>query len=88
MVRQTGASSTVPITASGGGGDIGALFEQVPGRGGDRVRLVVLEGVLAVTLGERTHDLQPGDCLRYQLFGSSAFATPPHSGARYLIFIL
>ncbi len=49
---------------------------------------MLLEGVLAVTLGERTHDLQPGDCLRYQLFGYSVFATPPHSGARYLIFIL
>lgn len=59
-----------------------------PPRPGLEHHLVLLEGALSVTLGERTHDLRPGDCLRYQLFGASAFATPPHSGARYLIFIL
>ena len=30
----------------------------------------------------------PGDCLRYQLFGPSAFVTPANSGARYLLFIV
>ncbi|MEQ8250946.1 MAG: XRE family transcriptional regulator [Oceanibaculum nanhaiense] len=59
-----------------------------PPRPGLEHHIVLLEGALAVTLGERTHDLQPGDCLRYQLFGASVFATPPHSGALYLIFIL
>ena len=59
-----------------------------PPRPGLEHHLVLLEGELAVTVGERTHRLRPGDCLRYQLFGYSAFATPRHSGARYLIFIL
>lgn len=59
-----------------------------PPRPGLEHHLVLLEGALSVTLGDRTHDLRPGDCLRYQLFGSSGFTTPPHSGARYLIFIL
>ncbi|MGN6661499.1 MAG: XRE family transcriptional regulator, partial [Achromobacter mucicolens] len=27
-------------------------------------------------------------CLRYQLFGASTFVTPPHRGARYLLFIV
>lgn len=59
-----------------------------PPRPGLEHHLVLLDGALTVTVGEQTHDLQPGDCLRYQLSGPSVFATPQHSGARYLIFIL
>ena len=50
--------------------------------------LLLLEGALAVTVDNLTHTLTPGDCLRYQLSGPSAFATPAHAGARYLLFIV
>ena len=50
--------------------------------------LILIDGQLQVTVGGRTHDLRPGDCLRYQLFGPSAFATPKKCGARYLLFIV
>ena len=50
--------------------------------------LVLLEGALEVSVGGITHTLQPGDCLRYQLSGPSAFATPAHVGAHYFLFIV
>jgi transcriptional regulator with XRE-family HTH domain len=50
--------------------------------------LLMLQGQLQVTVGGQTHELGAGDCLRYQLFGPSAFATPARSGARYILFMV
>lgn len=50
--------------------------------------LVLLEGQLEVTVGGVAYELKPGDCLRYQLFGPSSFATPKRVSARYLIFMV
>lgn len=50
--------------------------------------LVMVEGRLRVTIDQHTHDLRPGDCLRYQLVGASAFATPKDSGAKYFLFLV
>ncbi len=50
--------------------------------------LLLLDGQLQITAGGATYDLKAGDCLRYQLFGPSAFATPKRSSARYLIFMV
>jgi transcriptional regulator with XRE-family HTH domain len=69
--------------------DPGTLITyDAPPRPGLEHHLLLLEGRLDVAVGGRTHDLRPGDCLRYQLFGPSAFATPDHSGARYILFML
>lgn len=57
-------------------------------RPGMEHHLLLQEGQLKVTLDGRPHDLQAGDCLRYQLHGPSAFATPTDSIARYLLFIV
>lgn len=62
-------------------------YERSP-RPGLEHHLLMLEGELAITVDGHAYSLHPGDCLRYQLFGASAFATPPHSGARYLLFIV
>ncbi|MDJ0946650.1 MAG: XRE family transcriptional regulator [Kiloniellales bacterium] len=59
-----------------------------PPRPGLEHHLHLVEGRLEVTVDGRRHDLRPGDCLRYQLFGPSAFATPAESGARYTLFIV
>ncbi len=59
-----------------------------PPRSGLEHHLFLIEGQLEVRIDEQTYDLRPGDCLRYQLFGSSAFATPEQCGARYVLFIL
>jgi transcriptional regulator with XRE-family HTH domain len=50
--------------------------------------LHLVEGQLQVTVDGQANTLNPGDCLRYQLCGASAFATPAHSGARYFVFIV
>lgn len=50
--------------------------------------LYLIEGKLALTVDGLVHDLRAGDCLRYQLFGPSAFETPAKQGARYLLFMV
>ena len=62
-------------------------YDQPP-RPGLEHHLLLLEGRLEIAVGGQTHDLRPGDCLRYQLFGPSAFATPADCGARYVLFVL
>lgn len=59
-----------------------------PPRPGLEHHLLLLEGGLRVTADGQSHDLRPGDCLRYQLFGASAFTTPADSGARYVVMVL
>lgn len=59
-----------------------------PPRPGLEHHLLLLEGRLQVTVDGQGHALEPGDCLRYQLFGESVFETDEAGGARYLLFIL
>ncbi len=59
-----------------------------PPRSGLEHHLLLIEGQLEVSIDGQTYDLRPGDCLRYQLFGPSAFATPGQCAARYILFIL
>ncbi len=58
---------------------------ELPPRQGLEHHLLLLEGRLQVTVDGVTHDLRPGDCLRYRLTGPSAFATPEKTGARYVL---
>ena len=62
-------------------------YDNAP-RPGLEHHLLMLDGRLAVTVAGTTHELGPGDCLRYQLFGPSAFRTPADSGARYMLFMV
>ena len=50
--------------------------------------LVLLEGSLDVTIEGQRHRLTAGDCLRYRLFGASAFETSEGSAARYLLVLV
>jgi transcriptional regulator with XRE-family HTH domain len=59
-----------------------------PPRSGSEHHLLLIEGQLEVAVAGQTYDLRPGDCLRYQLFGPSAFATPEQCSARYVLFVL
>ena len=49
-------------------------YEQPP-RPGLEHHIILLEGQLAVSIEGREHRLEPGDCLRYQLFGRSEFSS-------------
>lgn len=69
--------------------DAGAqIAYEAPPQPGLEHHLYLLEGALEVSVSGRAHQLRPGDCLRYQLFGPSAFATPEDNAARYLLFIV
>jgi transcriptional regulator with XRE-family HTH domain len=59
-----------------------------PPRPGLEHHLLLIEGQLEVSIDGQTYDLRPSDCLRYQLFGSSSFATPEQCAARYILFIV
>jgi transcriptional regulator with XRE-family HTH domain len=59
-----------------------------PPRQGLEHHLYLIEGQLEVSVDGHTYDLRPGDCLRYQLFGPSAFTTPEHYSARYMLVIV
>ncbi|MEO4000793.1 XRE family transcriptional regulator [Mesorhizobium sp. CAU 1732] len=65
----------------------GIVYDESP-RPGLEHHLLLIEGRLSVTVDGATHDLLPGDCLRYRLFGPSAFATPADSSARYILFMV
>ncbi len=67
--------------------DTRIAYDQPP-RLGLEHHLLLIEGALEVTIEERSYDLRPGDCLRYQLYGASVFATPDRSGARYILAVL
>jgi transcriptional regulator with XRE-family HTH domain len=59
-----------------------------PPRRGLEHHLLLTEGQLDITIDGRTHALRPGDCLRYQLFGASTFATPADMGAKYILVVV
>ncbi len=59
-----------------------------PPRSGLEHHLLMLEGQLDVSVDGRTYELRPGDCLRYQLYGPSAFATTDQRAAKYILFIV
>ena len=49
--------------------------------------LLLREGRLTVTVEEQPHQLQPGDCLRYRLFGSSRFEAGADQPAKYILVL-
>lgn len=51
---------------------------------GHEHHLVLLSGALTLTVDAERYELQPGDCLRYRLFGASSFETGDQP-ARYFI---
>lgn len=59
-----------------------------PPRAGLEHHLLLTAGRLRVTVNGERHDLKPGDCLRYRLFGPSRFETPAKTSARYFLFIV
>ncbi|UCM90261.1 helix-turn-helix domain-containing protein [Streptomyces marincola] len=45
----------------------------------------VLDGAVEVTVGEETHALGEGDCLRFRLWGPSGYRCPGPGDARYVL---
>ena len=58
-----------------------------PPRPGLEHHLLLVEGHLEISVDGQAYDLEPGDCLRYQLYGASAFTTSKRSGAKYILVV-
>ncbi|GAA2626576.1 XRE family transcriptional regulator [Dactylosporangium fulvum] len=67
------------------GADIRYDVPSVPGL---EHHLWVLDGTLAMTVGDVEHALRAGDCLRYRLWGSSRFHCPGPGPVRYVLLIV
>ena len=61
---------------------------EAPSRPGLEHHLLLQDGMLTITVEARTHHLKPGDCLRYQTFGSTRFSNPGAVPARYILFMI
>lgn len=55
---------------------------------GQEHHLVVLTGAMQVALEDGSHDLGPGDALRYRVDGPVRFETQPGQGAKYMLVII
>lgn len=47
----------------------------------------MLGGTLALTVDGKTHHLEPGDCLRFRLFGPTQFTAPGPTNAHYALVV-
>jgi hypothetical protein len=47
----------------------------------------MLDGTLALTVDGNAHRLEPGDCLRFRLFGPTRFAAPGPGDAHYALVV-
>lgn len=59
-----------------------------PSKPGLEHHLVLLSGELSLEVEETTYELEPGDCLRYRLFGSSKFEAHKSRGTKYHLIIV
>lgn len=58
-----------------------------PGVTGLEQHVWLREGVLELTVEDTVHRLEPGDCLRFRLFGATRFVVPGAEAARYAIVV-
>lgn len=58
-----------------------------PSVAGHEHHLVMLSGTLTVSIGDEAHLLTAGDCLRYQLYGSSRFQTGVDPASYLLVLV-
>jgi transcriptional regulator with XRE-family HTH domain len=61
-------------------------YDDAPVRGMEQ-HMWMLEGLLDYTVDGVEYRLQPGDCLRFHLFGATRFSCPGPEAARYLVLI-
>ncbi|MFG2755955.1 helix-turn-helix domain-containing protein [Streptomyces wuyuanensis] len=67
------------------GADLAYDAPPVPGM---EQHIWMLDGTVEITVGETTHELHPGDCLRFRLWGPTRFRCPGPDGARYAVVVL
>ncbi len=58
-----------------------------PGVAGLEQHVWMQSGILELTVEGTMHRLEPGDCLRFRLFGATRFAAPGPDPARYALIV-
>ncbi|MDT0342622.1 helix-turn-helix domain-containing protein [Streptomyces litchfieldiae] len=48
----------------------------------------VLDGAVEITVGDETHALERGDCVRFRLWGSSRYHCPGPGAVRYAVVVV
>jgi transcriptional regulator with XRE-family HTH domain len=81
----TGMRAEVVESRLAPGADLAYDAPPVPGM---EQHIWMLDGTVEITVGERTHELRPGDCLRFRLWGPTRFRCPGPDGARYAVVVL
>ncbi|MGW1887742.1 helix-turn-helix domain-containing protein [Streptomyces sp. NPDC001970] len=67
------------------GADLAYERPPVPGM---EQHIWVLEGTLRITVGDETHALHKGDCLRFRLWGPTRFRCPGPEPVRYAVMVV
>jgi transcriptional regulator with XRE-family HTH domain len=67
------------------GADIAYDAPPVPGL---EQHIWVQEGALEITDGDRVHELGPGDCFRFRLWGTSRFRCTGDTPVRYVLLVV
>lgn len=65
-----------------------SAVDEYPSIAGLEQHVLMLSGRLDLTVDGRTHRLEPGDSLRFRLFGPTRFACPGPAAARYIITVI
>lgn len=81
----TGMRAEVVESRLAPGADLAYDAPPVPGM---EQHIWMLEGIVEITVGETTHELRPGDCLRFRLWGPTRFRCPGPDAARYAVVVL
>ncbi|MER7001202.1 XRE family transcriptional regulator [Streptomyces sp. NPDC000410] len=67
------------------GADVAYERPPVPGM---EQHIWVLEGAVEITVGDETHELRAGDCLRFRLWGPTRFRCPGPEPVRYAVVVV
>ncbi|MEU2432662.1 XRE family transcriptional regulator [Streptomyces sp. NPDC007861] len=67
------------------GADVSYERPPVPGM---EQHIWVLDGTLVLTVGDRTHELHAGDCVRFRLWGPTRFRCPGPDPVRYAVVVV
>jgi transcriptional regulator with XRE-family HTH domain len=59
-----------------------------PAVAGMEQHIWVLEGKVEITVGDETYAMEPGDCLRFRLWGRSRFHCPGPEPVRYAVVVV
>ncbi|MFD7446370.1 helix-turn-helix domain-containing protein [Streptomyces sp. NPDC059909] len=82
---QAGLRAEVVEGRLAAGADLAYEGPPVPGM---EQHIWVLDGTVEITVGDETHELHAGDCLRFRLWGPTRFRCPGPQPVRYAVVVV